>query len=68
MTVGTIALVSLVCWFAVIPSLVVALRLRRASIAEALAVPVVERAARACEGRRRSAWATRPRRRTAGLL
>jgi hypothetical protein len=63
-----IVLPLLVVWTVVIPLLVVGLRLRRASIADALAAPVVERVPRACEGRRRSRWATRPRRRTAGLL
>jgi hypothetical protein len=61
-TVGMLLLVSLVCWIVVIPALVVALRLRRARLAEAV-LPL----RRACERRYRLAAASPLRARTARL-
>jgi hypothetical protein len=63
MTLDAIVLLTLVVWFVVIPLLVVGLRLRRARIADGLVVT----SRRACEGRSRSTWTSRERRRTAGL-
>ena len=67
MTIETIALLVLLSWFVVIPSVVVALRLRRARFAEAVA-PSAAPSRRACEGRRRLVWTSRAHERASGAL
>jgi hypothetical protein len=53
-----LAVTLLICWIVVVPTMVVLLRLRRASYAEAAAA---RPAPRPCEARRRSAWGARQR-------